>query len=71
VRRLLKWATQPTLFIAISRKLNVLFHVAEESHGIIYKMPMNKNMSKAKTERVGDEIDLHGLTVDEAIPKLE
>jgi len=28
-------------------------------------------MGKAKTERVGDEINLHGLTVDEAIPKLE
>jgi DNA mismatch repair protein MutS2 len=29
----------------------------------------NKNMNKAG--RAGDEIDLHGLTVDEAIPKLE
>jgi len=27
--------------------------------------------NKNKAERVGDEIDLHGLTVDEAVPKLE
>jgi DNA mismatch repair protein MutS2 len=34
-------------------------------------MITNKSSGKAKTARVGDEIDLHGLTVDEAIPKLE
>ena len=34
-------------------------------------MIMSKSTGNAKTEKVGDEIDLHGLMVDEAIPKLE
>jgi DNA-nicking Smr family endonuclease len=45
------------------------YPVLGRSHGIIYKMITNKNLNK--TGRAGDEIDLHGLTVDEAIPRLE
>ena len=32
---------------------------------------LDKSHGKTKREPVGDAIDLHGLTVDEAIPKLE
>ena len=34
-------------------------------------MITNKSSKINKKEQVSDEIDLHGLTVDEAIPKLE
>ena len=34
-------------------------------------MALKKSQNNRKVETVGDEVDLHSLTVDEAIPKLE
>jgi len=34
-------------------------------------MALKKSQNNRKDETVGDEVDLHSLTVDEAIPKLE